>query len=253
MAATLPPGVKEVQRIPAPGGGFYVLGDDGGVFAISDEQGKTPAFYGSVPGVKGDTLAGKHKFAAGGLTLNPGGGYTATDTEGRGYGFDTNYARANGLQVPEQQSTLAADPAMLAFLRTSGLSLETAANQVTQQTAAINAAKDVALGDIGNQYDETARKTHGSYESRGVSRGSSHQQAQDQVERARTGAVVAKQNEAASQISGLNTSLVNKVLEQQGKAAEYGLTAGQNQDYDAQTNTLKKKYAPQLAAGGLSL
>lgn len=252
-AGGLPAGVKEVQRIAAPGGGYYVLGSDGGVFAIADASGKTPAFYGSVPGIKGDSLAGQHQFAAGGLELNPTGGYTVRDTGGKAYGFDTNYAKANGLQVPDQGSTLTSDPAFLAFLRTSGLGLETAANQVRQQTGAINAATQTAMGDIDNSYGEQSRRTHGSFESRGVSRGSSHQQAQDQNERARLAAATAKQNAASTQIGALNSGLVNKVLETQGKAAELGLNIGQNQDYDSQINTIKKKYAPELAAGGLTI
>lgn len=251
--AQLPAGVQEVQRIAAPGGGFYVLGSDGGVFAIADESGKTPAFYGSIPGIKGNTLAGKQQFGAGSLELNPTGGYSVTDTEGRKYNFDTNWARAQGYTVPEASSTLTSDPAFMAFLRTSGLGLETAANQVRQQTGTINAALDTARGDIKNQYDETARRTHGGFESRGVSRGSSHQQAQDQVERSRISAQTAKETQAASQIAGLNQGLVNQVLGVQNKAAELGLSTGQTQDLDASLAGIKKKYAPELAAGGLTV
>jgi hypothetical protein len=253
MATALPPGVEEVQRIAAPGGGYYVLGSDGGVFAMADDSGKAPAFYGSVPGVKGDTLAGQHEFAAGGLELNPTGGYTATDTAGRKYGFDTNYARANGMQVPDQGNTVTSDPAFLAFLRSSGLGLETAANQVRQQTGAIQAAKQVAVGDIDNSYGEQARRTKGGMESRGVLRSSDTQQALDQNERARLAARTAKENEAATQIGSLNSGLVNKVLDTQSRAAELGLTTGQNQDYAAQDAAIRKKYAPELAAGGLSI
>jgi len=248
MAVSLPAGVKEVQRIAAPGGGYYVLGSDGGVFAISDEQGRTPAFYGSVPMTKPQGTRG---FT--GIELNPTGGYTVISDRGERYNFDTAFARGAGLQVPEQGSTLTSNPAFLAFLRTSGLSLETAANQVRQQTAAINAARDTAVGDIEFQAGENRRNTAGSREARGVLRSSGTQEALDRVERARLAAITSKQNEAASQISGLNTSLVNKVLEQQSKAAELGLSTGQAQDYDAQISGLKRKYAPELAAGGLSL
>jgi hypothetical protein len=242
----LPTGVKEVQRIAAPGGGFYVLGSDGGVFAIADATGKTPSFYGSVPMTNPQ---GKRNYT--GLELNPTGGYTVTGDDGSRYNFDTNFARANNLNVPEAASTLTSDPAFMAFLRTSGLGLETAANQVRQQTGAINAATQTAMGDIDNTYGEQSRRTAGSYESRGVSRGSSHQQAQDQVERGRITAKTAKNTEAATSIGNLNSSLVNKVLETQGKAAELGLNVGQQQDLDAQIGTLKKKYAPEL--GGLSI
>lgn len=244
----LPPGVTEVDRIAAPGGGFYVLGSDGGIFT----EGAAP-FYGSMHsyGDK-DTLRGQHQYGKGALSLNAGGGYSVTDSAGRRYDFDTAAAKGFGLNVPAQTNTLNADPAMLAFLRTSGLSLETAANQVRQQTAALQAAKDVSLGDINNSYGEQARTTTGSREARGVLRSSGTQQALDQVERARLAATTSKQNEVAGQISGLNQGLVNQVLSQQQKAAELGLSTGQNQDYAEQLNQIKRKYAPELAAGGLS-
>ncbi len=246
----LPPGVTEADRIKDPRGGYIILGSDGGIF---NEDG-SPSFYGSMFSYKPgqDTLAGQHQYGKGALALNAGGGYSITDTAGRKYDFDTAAARGFGLNVPDQQSTLNADPAMLAFLRTSGLSLETAANQVRNQTASINAAKDTALGDIKNQYDEQGRTTAGSRESRGVLRSSGTQQALDQVERQRIAATTNRQNEAAGQISSLNQGLVNQVLGQQTKAAELGLNIGQNQDYAAQLDGIKKKYAPELAAGGLS-
>lgn len=241
----LPAGVQVADRIAAPGGGEYVLGSDGAVYALGGA-----AYYGGLNNMKGDTLAGKHQLGAGSLRLNPTGGYTITDTAGRAYNLDTAYARANGFQVPEQGNTLNADPAMLAFLRTSGLTLETAANQVRQQTGAINAARDTAVGDINNQYEGQARTASGSREARGVLRSSGTQQALDQVERQRLAAETAARNNAATQISGLNSGLVNKVLEQQGKAAELGLSIGQRQDYDETIAGLKRKYAPEL--GGLS-
>lgn len=245
----LPPGVTEVDRIAAPGGGFYILGSDGGVFT----EGGAP-FYGSMQSFKPgqDTLAGQHQYGKGALSLNAGGGYRVTDTAGRGYDFDTNAARGFGLNVPDQANTLNTDPAVLAFLRTSGLTLETAANQVRNQTAAVNAAKDVSLGDIANQYDQSMNRTGGSYEARGIGRSGSALEALNQVERARGSAILSKQNEAAGQISSLNQGLVNQVLGQQQKAAELGLSTGQNQDYNEQLNQIKRKYAPELAGGGLA-
>lgn len=251
-APGLPAGVHEVQRVAAPGGGYYVLGSDGGVFAIPDAGGKTPAFYGSVPGMQGDTLAGQHQFADGALSLNPTGGYSLTDTAGRNYGFDTNYAKGHGLAVPEQGNTLYSDPAFLAFMRSSGLGLETAANQVRQQTGAINAALQTSMGDLANQYNESGRRTQGGMESRGVLRSSDTQQALDQNERARSAAVSSAQSGAANQISGLNQSLASQVAAQQNKAAELGLSTAQGQDYNDMLNGLQKKYAPELANSGLA-
>lgn len=246
--AQLPAGVTEVQRIALPGGGSYVLGSDGSVYA---EGGAI--YYGGGNNIKGDTLAGQHQWGPDSLRLNPTGGYTLTDTAGRVYNLDTNYARANGWNVPDAGNTVTSDPAVLAFLRTSGLGLETAANQVRTQTAAINAARDTALGDVANQYGEQARRTQGSYESRGILRSSNTQQALDQVERQRASAEAAARGSASNQIASLNQGLVGKVLEQQAKGAELGLTTAQNQDYNEQVNSIKRKYGNELAAGGLSL
>lgn len=251
MAVGLPPGVKEVQRIAAPGGGFYVLGSDGGVFAISDDAGKTPQFYGSYHMLAPEQRQGQRSFT--GIELNPTGGYSLTSDKGERYDFDTNLAKGLGLNVPQAGNTVTSDPAFLAFLRTSGLSLETAANQVRQQTASINAARDTAIGDIDFNAGENRRTTSGGYESRGIIRSSSHQQAQDRVERQRLAQRTAKENEASTQIAGLNQGLANKVLEQQTKATELGLSTADRQNYDAELGKLKKKFAPELAAGGLSI
>lgn len=244
----LPAGVKEVERIAAPGGGWYVLGDDGGVFTLADASGKAPVFYGSAYDPNS-----KSKYAAGSLRLNPTGGYYVRDTEGREQNFDTAYARSRGATVPDAASTLNADPAMLAFLRTSGLSLETAANQVRQQTATLNAARDTAIGDSEYSAENQKRSTAGGYESRGVLRSSTHQQAQDRVERERLARRTQIEGNTANQISGLNQGLVSKVLDQQNKAAELGLSIGQRQDYDETVNQIKRKYQPELAAGGLTI
>lgn len=248
--AGLPPGVKEVQRIAVPGGGTYVVGSDGGVFALPDEQGKQAAFYGSVPGLKGDALAGQHQFGAGALTLNPTGGYSLTDTAGHNYGFDTAFAKANGYNVPAQGNTLNADNATLAFLRASGLGEETAANDVNRRVGAINAALTTSIGDLGNQYDQTAKRTQGGYEARGVLRSGETQQGLDQVERARQAALGNAKQTAAGTIADLHTGLMNQIIGNQNKAAEMGSTEAQRQDADANTTALKQKYPE--AFGGSS-
>jgi hypothetical protein len=245
--AGLPAGVHEVQRVAAPGGGTYVVGSDGAVYALGGA-----AYYGGGNNIKGDTLAGQHQFGADALRLNPTGGYTLTDTAGRSYGLDTNYARANGFNVPDQGNTLYSDPAFLAFQRASGLGLETAANQVRQQTGAINAALQTNLGDLANQYNENSRRTQGGYESRGILRSSDTQQGLDQVERARSQAVSAANSGAANQISGLNQSLASQIAGQQNKAAELGLTTAQGQDYNNMISGIQRKYAPELANSGIA-
>jgi hypothetical protein len=246
-AGGLPAGVHEVQRVAAPGGGFYVLGSDGGVFALPDASGKTPAYYGSVPGLQGDALAGQHQFASGGLSLNPTGGYTLTDSAGRQYGFDTGYANSRGYAVPAQGNTLNADPATLAFLRASGLGEETAANDVNRRAGAINAALATSIGDLNNSADEGARRTQGGFESRGILRSSDTNQALDQAERARATAESNARQTAAGQIADLHTGLMNQILANRNHAAELGATTAQSQDADANLTRLKTQYPDAFA------
>lgn len=242
MATGLPAGVKEVQRVAAPGGGYYVLGSDGGVFALSDDQGKTPAFYGSVPGIKGDTFAGQHQFGAGALSLDPTGGYTVRDTAGRTYGFNTDYARGQGYQVPDAANTIMSDPAMMAFLRTSGLGIDQAAANVQMQTANLREQQNLRQGEINMDYDKQQRSTRGNYESRGILRSSDRQQAEDSGEQMRGRALESNRQATGDQIAGLNRGLTQQVLGVQQQAAEKSLGIADNQAIDAWGNEMRKKY-----------
>lgn len=75
----LPPGVQVVGRVPAPGGGEWVLGSDGGVFA---EGGA--AFYGSYPGLQGQDP--NRRFSR--IDPTTDGGYMLTSTSGETYHFN---------------------------------------------------------------------------------------------------------------------------------------------------------------------
>jgi hypothetical protein len=58
IAAGVPAQANIVAQVPAPGGGMYYLGSDGGVFATGGAQ-----FSGSVPGLQGTRCRGSTSSA----------------------------------------------------------------------------------------------------------------------------------------------------------------------------------------------
>lgn len=82
MANDLPPGVVEVDRTPAANGGWWVLGNDGGVFAVGGAS-----FYGSYPGLAPDARQGDRM---GWERIEPTeeGGYALVSGKGERYLFN---------------------------------------------------------------------------------------------------------------------------------------------------------------------
>src|SRR5581483_7578995 len=140
IAAGVPASANIVASIPAPGGGMYYFGDDGGVFATGGAQ-----FQGSVPGLQGDSLAGHHQFGANSFALGPNGGYTETDSAGHQYAFGTPYT---GPGSPAAPNPLAQDPSFLAFMRTSGLSADQAVRDYENNIGLAQRTRDAALADL---------------------------------------------------------------------------------------------------------
>jgi len=78
----LPPGVQVVSRIPAPGGGEWVLGSDGGVFAVGGAN-----FYGAYTTLPDQARQGDR---GGWARIDPTveGGYMLTSARGETYHFN---------------------------------------------------------------------------------------------------------------------------------------------------------------------
>lgn len=89
----LPPGVIPVDGIPAPGGGYWVMGKDGGVFSIQGAP-----FFGSYPGLPPESKQGLRAFTK----IIPGnaGGYTLISDRGETYNFDGKGTGNTGPQSP---------------------------------------------------------------------------------------------------------------------------------------------------------
>lgn len=236
----LPPGVSEVSRVAAPGGGYYILGSDGGIFT----EGAAP-FYGSMWSYKPgeDTLAGQHKYDANSLQLLPDGGYTVRDTEGRTYRFGAAEARGFGLNVPDKPQLPAKNvyenPAFLAFLRTSGLEMDTAAADVARQESALQQALASSVADLQTQGAQARRGIDQNFESRGVFRSGARGERLGEQEALTNTAIASRQAGTADQVAALRGSLANKVAEQGRRAGELGLSIDDT-DYAKQQDSILK-------------
>lgn len=129
------------------------------------------------------------------------------------------------------------DPTILAFLRSSGLSEQVAANEIARRQTAVNQALATNLDDLGAKGVIERRNIDGSQEARGMFRSGQTLQrgADQQAQEARIGG--AMQQQAQNQVNDLAGNLTMMVAQNQQKAAELGtstyvdraLQAGQNQ------------------------
>lgn len=239
----LPPGVTEVSRVAAPGGGYYILGSDGGIFTEGSAQ-----FYGSMhsfaPGQ--DTLAGQHQYDANSLSLNPTGGYTVKDTAGRSYNFDTNAARGFGLNVPEPRNPLYEDPAFQAFVRSSGLGLDIAAADIDRQISAKNRAYTAAVSDLTDpvygSIEQGRKNLNNSFETRGVLRSGARDVAANQYDVRANKTLSDMAATHSDEVAGLRSQMPAKIADVARQGSEKGLDVGANQEYQRGLDDLRKKY-----------
>jgi hypothetical protein len=244
----LPPGVTEVSRVAAPGGGVIILGSDGGIF----NEGGSP-FYGSMVGFgpQGDTLYGQHQYDRNSLRLDPAtGGYEVVDTEGRKYDFDpTAEQRA---QKPAS-NPLYQDPAFQAFVRSSGLGLDIAAADIDRQIAASNRAYTAKVSDMTDpNYGSIAQgreNLNNSFETRGVLRSGARDVAANRYDVAQGKTLADMASQQSGQVADLRGQMSRKIADVATQGAERGLDVGANQEYQAGLDSLRKRY-PQVYGSG---
>lgn len=91
----LPPGVVPTDGIAAPGGGYWIMGRDGGVFSIQGAP-----FFGSYPGLAPDQRQGNRSFTK--IVPGQNGGYTLISDRGETYDFA---GKGSGNQGPQSGNT----------------------------------------------------------------------------------------------------------------------------------------------------
>ena len=212
----LPPGVVGVAEIPAPGGGKWILGADGGVFAVDGAP-----YLGSYQGLDAGTKNDPNRTFTG--IEAAGNGYALTSGTGERYQFD---GQGGSPPAPDQAAapSLYSNPAFLAFLRSSGLGIETAANDVAKREGAINVALASKIPELQEQGRRNLRGIDNSFESRGVFRSGTRMDKRAESEYDTNNLIAGAETDAANQVGELKSSLAQTVANQAGRGAELGLS-----------------------------
>lgn len=236
IAAGVPAGVNITKRVTAPGGGEWLLGDDGGVFAI----GGAP-YLGSYMGLDAKDRQGERNIVD--IVATPQGGYRLVSDDqgpdGPGYVFNP----ASQVAPKGAPNSLYTDPAFLAFIRTSGLATETiAADNARKQTAYQSTLDNFTIPGLNQDETKTNRGIGDSHEARGVYRSSQRAQEQNQNSTYYQGQRNQAQQNVAELVATDNATLANNIAETQRKGAELGYDVGGSQDYQSQMTTLRQKY-----------
>lgn len=257
LAQGVPAGAEIAKRIPGPNGqGELLLDTNGGVYAIGGAQ-----YMGSYhddnyldPVHRNDP---NRQFYD--LVLNEGGGYTLKSDRGW-YDLGPRYqelqrqaaeqAAAQQAPVGPAPNSLYTDPAYLNFIRTSDLGIETVADQIRRQNAAIQASLGIDQASRENQGVVERENIYKNYASRGISRSGGRG-----VDEARQGQQQANdlarlQSGATEQITAGHSQLANAVADRMRQAGEMGFDTAQMQDMERRNEELKQKYPTEFGSGG---
>lgn len=233
ILATLPQAARDsiVDLVPAPGGGFYAVGKDGGVFALGGA-----AFHGSIPGLQGDTLAGRHTINQGGFKLLPNGGYEIVDSEGRKYAFNPQ------APPPPKANPLYSDPDFLAFVRSADYTIDAAAADVARRQGAINRALANDLSRLSDSRDKDLKSIDDSHEARGVYRGGARLRDRSKSESDYARMEGETRDARANEIYDTASTLTKTVADLQQKSAELGYGTSGEQALGQGYESVQKKY-----------
>lgn len=160
-------------------------------------------------------------------------------------------AAANPAYTPSsmQLADIYKDPTVQAFLRASGLSEQTAANDVARRQAAINTALNTNLDDLAAQGDIARRNIAGNQEARGVYRSGQTLQRTAEQQAAQARQQSALQQNALNQVNDLSGQLAQQVANNQQRAAELGTTAYINNALAAGKAGIDSTYSNDAGAG----
>lgn len=246
LAQGVPGNANITKRVPAPGGGEYLLDANGGVYAIGGA-----AYQGSYqddsyldPIHRNDP---NRQFND--LILNPNGGYALQTTQGNQYDLAPEWQKRQQASLQAAQpanqglaNTLYSDPAYLNFIRTSDLGIDTVASQVRRKNAAIQAAMGIDEASLGNQQQLNRESIDRGYESRGMFRSGMRSQDRERSENEYGGQLAGIRNTATEQMASGHDQLANAVADRMRQAGEKGFDTAQMQDLETKNEDLKKRY-----------
>lgn len=254
IAQGVPAGAEIATRVAAPGGGEYLLDKNGGVYAIGGAQYMGSYFDDQYldPVHRNDP---NRQFYD--LRLKEGGGYELFSDRGN-YDLSGTWQakqRAAAEAAAAQQAaeananSLYSDPAYLAFIRNSDLGIETVANQIARQNAALQSALGLDIARRENQGIEEREGIYKNYASRGIARSGGRMVDTNRQQLAQTDDIASMNARTASEMAGNHERLASAVADRMRQAGELGLSTGQQQDLERRNEELRQKYPTEYGYG----
>lgn len=146
-------------------------------------------------------------------------------------------------------STEYTDPSILAFLRAAGYSESAAAADVARRRNDIENALGLSIDDLDARGEQERENIAGSQEARGMFRSGQtlNRTAEQEAQQGRQSGAL--QQQAASQIGNLTSSLTQQIAQNQQRAQELALAANQKADIAQGQEDLDTKYATPTYGG----
>lgn len=140
-------------------------------------------------------------------------------------------------------STEYTDPSILAFLRAAGYAGEAATADVARRRNDIENALGLSIADLDARGEQARRGISGNFESRGVFKSGAHLRDQAEQEATQGRQAGALEQQAASQIGNLTSSLTQQIAQNQQRAQELAVTQNQKANLTSGQAALDEKYA----------
>ncbi len=135
------------------------------------------------------------------------------------------------------------DPTILAFLRSSGLTEQVAANEIARRQSAVNQALATNLDDLTARGQQERRGINDSMVARNQSRSGENLRRQAEQEQQQARMQGAMQQQAMNQVNDLSGNLTMMVAQNQQKAAEMGTQTYMDRALAAGKSTIDSNYS----------
>lgn len=207
----VPAGADIVDRQVAPGGGWYLLDSQGGVYGI-DGANAHSSYWSLAPEQRQGTRTFKK------LMVNPDGSYRLISNN------DENYDFGNPHPYKAAPRALEEDPAWLAFLRSSGLTIDNATSAAAKKVGALSSSLLLDKDKLSEQNQRQIQSLSGDMEQRGLSRSGQASTAYNRGQSDYLRNVGDLERGVAQQIGDTETGLADTIAAEQRRGGETAAT-----------------------------